>query len=205
MKDIKLVAFDCDGVLFDTAATNRAYYNQVLTHFNRPEMTDEQFRYAHMHTSHEAICYLFGEEEAIQAAMDYAAQMTYLPFIQIMKMEPHLLSLLNKIRPPYKTAIATNRTNTMERVLDAHDLKKHFDLVVTAWDVDRPKPHPDALIKILTYFRLKPKQVLYIGDSEVDEVSARAAGVWFAAFQNDALDADFYIESLKEVEPILGI
>ena len=29
MKNIKVVAFDCDGVMFDTMKANMAYYNQI--------------------------------------------------------------------------------------------------------------------------------------------------------------------------------
>ena len=36
MKNIKVVAFDCDGVMFDTTKANIAYYNQILDHFDRP-------------------------------------------------------------------------------------------------------------------------------------------------------------------------
>ena len=44
---IRAVAFDCDGVMFDTARANRAYYNRVLAHFGRPPMNEEQFLYTH--------------------------------------------------------------------------------------------------------------------------------------------------------------
>ena len=33
---IKLVAFDCDGVLFDSQQANIAFYNTILAHFDRP-------------------------------------------------------------------------------------------------------------------------------------------------------------------------
>jgi beta-phosphoglucomutase-like phosphatase (HAD superfamily) len=36
MKNTCVVAFDCDGVLFDTEAANWAYYNHILGHFGRP-------------------------------------------------------------------------------------------------------------------------------------------------------------------------
>jgi phosphoglycolate phosphatase-like HAD superfamily hydrolase len=77
MKDIKVVAFDCDGVLFDTEEANWAYYNHLLKHFRRPTMTPEQFAYAHQHTLNESIAYLFEDEEAIAAAYDYRKTMDY--------------------------------------------------------------------------------------------------------------------------------
>ena len=61
MKDIKVVVFDCDGVLFDTAHANRIYYNHLLQQFGRPALTQAQFEYAQMHTLHETLLFLFGE------------------------------------------------------------------------------------------------------------------------------------------------
>ena len=55
MEDVSVVAFDCYGVLFDTAQSNRAYYNEILNHFGRPSLTPEQFAYVHMHTLDESL------------------------------------------------------------------------------------------------------------------------------------------------------
>lgn len=203
MKDIKVVAFDCDGVMFDTINANMAYYNQILEHFGRPDMTDEQLAYSHMHTADEAIAHLFGDKKSIETAQVYRKNMSYLPFLEYMEMEPYLKPLLEKLRPEYKTAIATNRTDTMDRVLVEHNLEGYFDLVVSALDVDHPKPCPDSLIKILKHFNIEPFNAIYIGDSELDEISAKAAGIPFIAYRNASLSAEFYIKSLKEIEKIL--
>ena len=62
MTGTRIVIFDCDGVMFDTAGTNKTYYNRVLAHMGRPEMTEEMFAYVHAHTGDESIAYLFGDE-----------------------------------------------------------------------------------------------------------------------------------------------
>ena len=77
MTDFKVVAFDCDGVLFDTQEANQAYYNHILRHFGKPEMTPAQFAYAHQHTLHESIAYLFNDPESIAAVFDYRETMDY--------------------------------------------------------------------------------------------------------------------------------
>lgn len=203
MKDIKVVAFDCDGVMFDTLRANMTYYNRILEHFGKPVMTDEQLAYSHIHTADDALAHLFGDKRSVEAAQAYRKSMSYLPFLRYMEMEPYLKPLLEKLRPEYKTAIATNRTDTMNRVLIEHDLEGHFDLVVSALDVDRPKPCPDSLVKILKHFKIEPFNAIYIGDSELDEISAKAAGIPFVAYKNDSLSAEFHIKSLKEIEKIL--
>ena len=51
MNDVKVVTFDCDGVLFDTKDVNRMYYNKVLEYMGKPPLTDEQTEFAHMQTA----------------------------------------------------------------------------------------------------------------------------------------------------------
>jgi HAD superfamily hydrolase (TIGR01549 family) len=203
MKEIKVVAFDCDGVMFDTAQANTAYYNQILGHFGLPAMTSEQFAYSHMHTVDQSITNLFKDKESIEAAQAYRKQMSYLPFLQYMEIEPYLKPLITKLKAKYKTAVATNRTDTMDHVITEHGLEGYFDLIVSASDVAHPKPHPDSLIKILQHFKIKPSHLLYIGDSELDEMAAKAARAAFIAYKNESLAAAFHISSLKELEEIL--
>jgi len=205
IKDIKAVAFDCDGVMFDTTTANKAYYNQILEHFGRPAMTRDQFAYSHMHTVDQSIAHLFNEKTSINAAQAYRKSMSYLPFLKYMEIEPYLISLLERLRPKYKTAVATNRTDTMDRVIKAHGLVGYFDLVVSASDVDRPKPHPDSLIKIVNHFEIEPYNLIYVGDSQLDEMAANAAGIPFVAYNNGRLSADFYVNSLNEIENILEL
>lgn len=202
---VRVVVFDCDGVMFDTAKANEAYYNNVLAHFGLPQMTEEKRRYTQMHTVDESIAYIFENDATlIQPAKDYQRRMRYTPFIKRMEIEPFLVPLLEFLKSEYMTAIATNRTDTMERVLNEFDLAEYFDLVVTARDVTFPKPNPEALIKILDHFRVLPNQAVYIGDSAVDQQAAESSGVHFVAYGNRELSADFHIQSLKEIETVLN-
>jgi HAD superfamily hydrolase (TIGR01509 family) len=205
MNDLKAVVFDCDGVLFDTEAANRAYYNQILKHFGKPVMTTEQFVYAHQHTLNEAIAHLFDNEENIAAVHAYRQTMDYNRFLKLLRIEPHLVALLSKIKPKMKTAIATNRSDSMDRLLAEFNLTEQFDLVVTSFDIPRPKPHPDSLLKILSYFNIVPHQALYVGDSQVDAEAAVAAGIPFVAYRNETLPAQYHIENLKDLEELLEV
>ena len=205
LKNIEVVAFDCDGVLFDTAQANRYYYSHVLQHFGRPVLTEQQFRYVHMHTVHESMAYLFPDENTLDAAHEFRKTMDYKKYLSFLTVEPQLVSLLEKLRPQIKTAIATNRTDTMEQLLAEFDLDGYFDLIVTSSDVKQPKPHPEVLLKILAYFDLSPDQVIYIGDSQVDELAARAAQIPLVAYSNRELDAEYHIDSLGELEVLLDL
>lgn len=200
MKTIRVVAFDCDGVMFDTLDANIQFYNDILDHFGKPPMTESQIEYSQMHTVQESIRFLFdGDGQLVGDADQYRKQRGYFPFIRMMKMEPDLKSLLARIRPLVKTAIATNRTDTMDRVLETFELTDDFDLVVSAMDVPRPKPHPDQLVRIMEHFGAAPHEVVFIGDSRLDQEAADASGVYFIAFRNPSLSAYRHIHSLNEV------
>jgi phosphoglycolate phosphatase len=201
MNNIKVVVFDCDGVMFDTTNANMAYYNEILKHLGRPPLTPEQFAYCHSHTADQSIAHLFNDDQGFDKAQRYRKNMSYIPFLKYMVLEPYLKPLLETLRPRYKTAIATNRSDTMDQVLSEHHLEGYFDLVVSSMDVDRPKPYPDPLIKILDHFEIKANCALYVGDSELDQVAAKAAGVPFVAYQNKSL----HIGNLKEMARILDI
>lgn len=204
MADLKVIAFDCDGVMFDTEAANRNYYNDILAHLGRQPMTEDQFAYCQMHTADQAIAYLFPDEDEFVRARQFRKERGYTPYIKYMKMSRDLMDLLSWCRPGIKTAVATNRSDTMSRVLEDHGLEKFFDLVVTALDVENPKPNPEQLLKIIDYFRVPPEQVLYIGDSSVDEKAARQAGVILAACCNSSMAADYHIRHLSEVKSIVA-
>jgi len=195
---LKVIAFDCDGVMFDTRKANREYYNQLRAHFRRSPMSDAQMDFVHINTVEKSVSLLFDPAQQ-KAVNSYRKEMGYLRFIKYMKIEPDLKPLLTGLREKYRTAVATNRTDTMERVLDEFDLTNQFDLVVTARDVANPKPAPDCLDKVAQTFQAAPSEVLYIGDSVLDQQAARAAGTQFVAFANPDLEADRHITSFKEL------
>ena len=201
---IKVIAFDCDGVMFDTEEANKAYYNDILAHFRRPPMTSEQFDYTQMHTADQAITFLFEDSESILAAHEFRKKSGYHPYIKYMKMDPDLVPLLETYQGRYGIAVATNRSDTMGKVLVEHELTQYFDLVVTALDVERPKPFPDILIRVLHHFNITPREAIYIGDSTLDESAARSAGIPFVACRNPNLGGDFHIQRLAEIDDILN-
>lgn len=195
---LKVIAFDCDGVMFDTQKANREYYNRLLSHFGRPSLTAGQFDYIQVNTVEQSLARLFSAAE-LKAVNQYRKEMSYLQFIKYMEIEPDLKTLLKGLRPEFKTAVATNRTDTMDKVLDEFGLVDLFDMVVTALDVPNPKPAPDCLQRIFKAFEVAPSEVLYIGDSLLDQQAARAAGTQFVAFGNRDLETDRHIRSFREL------
>jgi HAD superfamily hydrolase (TIGR01509 family) len=192
---IRLVAFDCDGVLFDSRQANIAFYNDILAHFRQPSMDSEAENFVHCHTVGESLAYIFRGYPNLDEVQRYCRNFDYSRFIPLMVEEPYLREFLDFLRPACFTALATNRTTTTAAVLNYHQLADRFDLVVSALDVSQPKPHPESFERILRHFGLEPREAIYIGDSEVDQAFAANAGVPLVAYRNPRLMAAFHLES----------
>jgi len=202
---IRAVAFDCDGVMFDSRQANIHYYNHMLHHFDLPSMTGPAVDFVHSHTADESIQHIFQGTPYTNEALSYRWEVDYTPFIQDMIMEPGLKDLLEWLKPRTGLAVATNRSNTIGEVLKTHGLTGFFDLVVSSLDVEQSKPHPESLYKILDFFQVGPERILYVGDSVVDEETARRAGVPLIAYKNKRLTADRHIEDLAEIKEVLRL
>jgi phosphoglycolate phosphatase len=201
---LKAVVFDCDGVMFDTAFANRKYYDEVLELFGKTAMNDEQFKNVHMMTVTESIAYLFPESDDLSGIFKGLQGIGYHKFIEHMVMEKGLKQLLDGLKEKgFIRCVATNRTNTMEKVLEIFDLEKYFDMVVTAAKVKKPKPDPEQLLMIMDEYSLKPDEVLFIGDTEYDSRAAAGAKTFFIAFKNNELEADYNVESMDEIARLL--
>lgn len=72
----------------------------------------------------------------------------------------------------------------MKHVVEKFCLAPYFDMVVTALDVEHPKPHPSAVEKILQELGVEKERVFFLGDSEVDRETAVSAGVRFISYKN---------------------
>lgn len=201
---IGAVAFDCDGVMFDSRKANINFYNHLLTHFHLPPLDEQEIDFVHMHTADESIRRIFQGTPHVQEALAYRWEMDYTPFIRQLVMERGLKELLSWLKPQFGLAVATNRSNTIGAVLETHSLKGFFDIVVSSLDVENPKPHPEPLLKILDFFKLNPDQVFYVGDSAVDYETSKGAGVIFIAYKNRELEADFHVNSLMDIKDVVG-
>jgi phosphoglycolate phosphatase len=193
---ISCVIYDCDGVLFDSLAANRRLYNHVCLSVGRRSLAEEELRYCHTHTVFEAIHYLFENDEAGEKrALEFLKnQVDLRQFVQFLIMEPHLLQTLSALRQKkILTAICTNRTTSMKHVMEKYALGPYFDMVVTALDVEHPKPHGESVEKIVSALKLKKREILFVGDSDVDRKTAEASGVCFVAYKTRDLPADAFI------------
>ncbi len=173
----------------------------ALDNFSCPSMNESEVDYVHTHNVTDSVAHIFRNHHRVSGEdIDrYRTEHDYSPFLKHMNMEPDLIDFLQLIKPRYHTAISTNRTTTMDMVLDMFQLRSWFEIVVTALDTKRPKPAPDGLHMILEHFKLQPEEAIYIGDSDVDREHCAGVGVPLIGFKNPDLVADYHVESFMAI------
>ncbi len=95
------------------------------------------------------------------------------------RLYPYVRGILRWLKEQgYKLAVASNRPSRFSRILLKHlQISGFFDYVLCADQAAHPKPHPEMLNRIIRKFKLKNRQVLYVGDMAIDAQAANAAKV----------------------------
>jgi len=190
------VIYDCDGVLFDSIEANKKLYNDLCASVGSSPLNEEEVKYVHMHTVYETIQLIFGKENGLEKkALELIKGIDWRDYITYLRMEPYLLQILNLLKTNgILRVINTNRTTSMKYIMEHFHLWPFFDMVVTALDVKNPKPHPESVEMILQKLSLNKEETVFVGDSEVDQQTAKSSGVRFIAYKNREIASDAYID-----------
>ncbi|MCK4503807.1 MAG: HAD-IA family hydrolase [Desulfuromonadales bacterium] len=184
MNQIKAIIFDCDGVMFESRQANLAYYNRILAKFGYPAVTINQSESAHLcHTaSSPVVLSALMSQDDLVPALDFAATIDYREFIPDMEPEANLTELLDLLVGQYQLAVATNRGNSIQTILEHFNLHAYFTAVVNRQDVVHPKPAPDMLLLAVDQLNVAPEKCLFVGDSELDKMAAAEANISFVGY-----------------------
>ncbi len=183
----KLVIYDCDGVLLDTIDSNYIFYNRIMEFLGRPLLDRSDLiarNVLHTYSFANVMEYFFAGDERREDAWNFAKTIHYKDLARFMRVEDGLVETLDRLKGGVSLAVCTNRASSMEMIIEDFGLTGYFSFVMTAALVVNPKPHPEPLLKVLDHFGLQPSEALFVGDGEVDMLSAQAAGVPFIAYKS---------------------
>ncbi len=179
--------FDLDGTLIDSApdiaaavnayllaqgwpAQETAYVERFIGHGPRRLLLD-MFTALHLPTDAASI-------DAAHTA--FMAQYWQAP-TRLTQFYPDVLADLNSLHVAgIALGLCTNKPQALTlRILDQLGIAPLFSAVVGADAVPACKPDPGHLLAVASKMRLEPGTWAYVGDSGIDQTTARAAGVPF--------------------------
>lgn len=182
-KALKLVMFDCDGVLFHSERANVEFYNAILRQMGEPILSGELERFCTYASARQLFDACFpGDAERHARAVEIAHAISYEPFYEFMVPVPGMFETLAGLAARYHVAMATNRSRTAAELVPRFGLDRHIRFVSAVGPGVRPKPEPDILVRCLEHFGVAANEAVYVGDAVTDREAAERAGTRFVAF-----------------------
>jgi len=173
-----IILFDLDGTLIDsTEAILESFHNSFDVH-------------GHIHSSDEAIKALIGHPLDVMYRELGVDEKVIVAFVTTYKEHYRKIStqktlLLENAKQAVLEAgnfaslgIVTTKTGKYSQVLMEHfDLMDMFDVLIGREDVNNPKPDAEPILKALQSFDSSDEEIWMIGDTKMDLISAKNAGV----------------------------
>jgi phosphoglycolate phosphatase len=177
MNTLRVVMFDLDGTLVDTAPEITAAVNAALAESGLPAVDEARVRLWMGHGARELMKHASGAEP--DARMLQAFEWHYAACSGRSQPFPEALADLRALRSlGVATALVTNKeTRFTAALLHAHDLWGYLDAVVCGDMLEHGKPDPLGVEHCLARFRTAPQRALLVGESAIDVATARNAGV----------------------------
>ncbi len=224
MNDKKVIIFDFDGTLIDSAPDLSASINHMLGQLGRKEFSEETIREWIGNGAQTLVKRaLLGKRnideqidpEFFEKALDiflshykaHLSERTY-PY-------PYVREVLHILKNRgFKTAIVTNKPyDFIDPILKQLGIREYFDLWVGADSCKNKKPHPEPLLKVCDEFGVSVDEYVMVGDSKNDILAAKACemesiAVTYGYNYGEAVedfDPDGVIGDMRELVGILGI
>jgi HAD superfamily hydrolase (TIGR01549 family) len=202
---IKNIIFDMDGVIIDSAKQITMFYADLMKLSGFPKPSKKLLIEAYKLTYRESLEKMLPvkNKEILEKVSKFGSEI-YPKYEKYLKLTKNCKETLEELSKKFKLSIVTGRSDfSTIHVLEKFEIKKFFDTIVTYECYKKPKPDPEPILVALGKLNSKPEESIYVGDSDIDAIAAKAARVKAIIYSNKKVpNADFYIDSLNEIELI---
>lgn len=179
MKQYDSYLFDADGTLFDTVDLICACFQYISEKYTGRTMDRSVIiNGIGLPLRSQLITHLGSELDHEQILDDYLQyQLSIMG--DCIKPFPHVAESLKLLKSAgKKLAVVTSRRRfSMEKILEATDTAKYFDVLVTPEDTLRHKPDPEPALKAMSLLGADKCSTVFTGDALYDICSGASAGI----------------------------
>jgi phosphoglycolate phosphatase len=191
-KDLRLLIFDLDGTLVDSRQDLANSINAMLRNYHRPELPADVIASYIGDGAPTLVRRSLGfiddhnptpkEEEFIEDALVY-----FLEYYREHKLDytyvydgvlETLKAIGERVNAPVMTVLSNKPVNPSRAIVNALGLGSFFKVVYGGNSFETKKPHPLGVKVLLEESGVKAEQAVIIGDSDIDMLTAKNAGIW---------------------------
>jgi phosphoglycolate phosphatase len=184
---LRLLVFDLDGTLIDSGADLCASVNAMLRQFGRASLPEPVIATYIGDGAVRLVARALGEPT--DPALLDSAVTYFLDYYREHKLDktyvyPGVFASLDSLRykpggHPRMMAVLTNKPiGPSQAICDALGLTPYFFRIYGANSFATKKPDPEGLNALIREAGITPQETLMVGDSDIDILTARNAGVW---------------------------
>jgi len=212
--DVRALIFDLDGTLIDSKLDLALAVNAALEEMGRTSLPHETiFSYVGQGALN-LVARALGEgatEAECQRGLEFFIKYYSVHKLDHTSVYPGVRETLDTLKG-MPMAILTNKPVGASRgIVEGLGLTGHFQFIYGGNSFERKKPDPMGVETILREFGASPEQVLFVGDSEIDVLTARNAGTWvcgvtygFGSHLLAEYPPDLLVDNLTELLPHLS-
>ena len=174
---MKLALFDLDGTLYNTNDINYYAYKEALDKYGIKIDYNYYCNYCNGRHYKIFISPLVDNDDEKIEDIHKVKKNVYSKYLDKVIINEHLFNIIKMIKSEYKICLVTtaSKKNTME-ILEYTNKKELFDLIITADDINKPKPDPEGFNKAINYYKADAKDVIIFEDSNVGVEAATKTG-----------------------------
>jgi len=210
---IKAAIFDMDGLLVDSEPLWQEVMEKIYRDVLGIELTNEHHIRMTGQRTLDNLVYLFEQHgikdhvpEKVEETINEEVTRLIRKDIALMPGADQALTVCRKAGLPVAIASSANPV-VIDAVVDALEIRDHFDHIYSAYYEEYGKPHPAVFLKVAKHFKVPPHECVVFEDSPAGVIAAKAARMVCVAVPNMApgthpfiRTADVVLESLEEFD-----
>ncbi|HLA00046.1 MAG TPA: HAD-IA family hydrolase [Thermodesulfovibrionales bacterium] len=209
---IKLIMFDLDGTLVNTAQDITNALNIAIKPYGMKNLTVEDT----IQLIGEGISRLVEKilsvenmhlrSEIMNRFLEYYSE----HIIEHSKEYPHVKETLENLTTIKKAVISNKREDLSKRLLEELGLSEYFDLIIGSDTTGERKPSPVPVLYVINKLGLSGDESIIVGDSNYDIEAGKKAKVKTVAVtygyrpRESLREADYIIDDIRELIPLLN-